>query len=203
MIKRWFYLIAILSATWCIGFVIFLYTVSSLPKQNELSEADVIIVLTGDEGRIQAATELFDKGYSRKMLVTGCGKGVSKTALKSLTNSKEYPQRANDITLGYIATNTVSNALEANIFMTLHNFNSMILVTSDYHMPRSYYLMKNKMPALTIIPYSVPSNKVLSLDYITLSVLEYSKYLVVLGWELMGTLAEGVFYLLDQISAAI
>ncbi|MCC7260454.1 MAG: YdcF family protein, partial [Alphaproteobacteria bacterium] len=68
-----------------------------------------------------------------------------------------FGERGNDprIQLGYGADDTVGNAVEAVTMMTFHDYKSLRLVTSQYHMPRSLVEFRERMPGITIIPHPV------------------------------------------------
>jgi len=97
------------------------------------------------------------------MLVSGVGKHVSVGALLvPYTNKTMFKKR---ITPGYLARNTYENAEETAIWMELHDFKNLILVTSNFHIPRSIAAFEQKMPHIRITPYPV-----------------FSKYLTVSDW---------------------
>jgi uncharacterized SAM-binding protein YcdF (DUF218 family) len=59
------------------------------------------------------------------------------------------------INLGYTATSTAGNALESAVWIKKNNFKSIILVTANYHMPRSLMLFKKIMPTIKLIAHPV------------------------------------------------
>ena len=55
----------------------------------------------------------------------------------------------------YAATSTMGNAIETADWIKKSGFNSIILVTANYHMPRSLMLFRHIMPEIRIIPHPV------------------------------------------------
>src|SRR6185312_8378896 len=62
--------------------------------------------------------------------------------------------------LGYAAEDTRRNADEAAEWTREHNFNSLIVVTARYHMPRALREFADAMPDITLIPYPVETGSV-------------------------------------------
>ncbi|MBY0447997.1 MAG: YdcF family protein, partial [Hyphomonadaceae bacterium] len=61
------------------------------------------------------------------------------------------------VDLGREASDTIGNASETAAWATAHGYNTILLVTEDYHMPRSLLELQLAMPAVRIIPYPVAS----------------------------------------------
>ena len=59
------------------------------------------------------------------------------------------------VDLGYQATDTIGNARETAHWAKTYGYHSLILVTSDFHMPRALLELKAAMPDAWIIPYPV------------------------------------------------
>jgi uncharacterized SAM-binding protein YcdF (DUF218 family) len=57
------------------------------------------------------------------------------------------------------AVNTRSNAAETRRWAQERGFRSLIVVTSNYHMPRAIVEMSHAMPDITLIPFAVVSEK--------------------------------------------
>ena len=52
---------------------------------------------------------------------------------------------------------TRSNAAETRRWARERGFKSLIVVTSNYHMPRAIAEMSHAMPDVTLIPFAVPN----------------------------------------------
>jgi uncharacterized SAM-binding protein YcdF (DUF218 family) len=86
--------------------------------------------------------------------------------------------------MGYEAEDTQGNADEAANWTRAHGYRSLVVVTTNYHMPRSLAEFSAEMPGVTLEPYPVEPGEI---DYAhwwenprALRVLntEYAKYLV-------------------------
>ena len=58
------------------------------------------------------------------------------------------------------ARNTIDNATETSQWVARNHYTSVIVVTSNYHMPRALAELGRVMPGVTLIPYSVVDNNV-------------------------------------------
>jgi uncharacterized SAM-binding protein YcdF (DUF218 family) len=58
--------------------------------------------------------------------------------------------------LGFAATDTRGNAEEAAHWAREHNYRSLIVVTTSYHMPRSLAEFGAQMPGVKLLPFPVP-----------------------------------------------
>ena len=104
-----------------------LLVVDEKPKK-----ADVIIVLSGDSGRLEKAAALYKEGYaSYVMLSRANGKGVNiqKAVELGIPEDRIIPEDK--------ATSTYTNALYSKSLMEKYDFSSAIVVSSDYHMKRT------------------------------------------------------------------
>ena len=57
------------------------------------------------------------------------------------------------------AVNTRSNAAETRRWVRERGFKSLIVVTSNYHMPRAIVELSHAMPDITLIPFAVVGDK--------------------------------------------
>lgn len=144
---------------WAGGLLLF-YT--SIPEHRPaaIPTADAIVVLTGGRDRINAGVKLLSEGYATKLLVSGVGYGVHKKELIALQrmaapSQQSAVENSAKISLGYEAYSTATNARETRRWMRRHHLKSLILVTANYHMPRSRMEFAALMPDLTIYPVPV------------------------------------------------
>ena len=163
-------LLYILLTTLLIALIGFWYFQSIIVKNINKSgcvldhdHANAIVVITGGHGRINKGLELLSDGKANKMLISGVSEGFSKKNLDS---------NSDNIILGYMATNTEENAKEVQLFMTLHQYISLILVTNSIHMPRASFLFSTIMPNIKISVCPVFYN-----DSLFSAMIEYSKYI--------------------------
>jgi len=164
------------------GFVAFLsqLRVAELkPDRN----ADGIVVLTGGSSRVSDAIELLAGGYGRRLLISGVHRanGISDIS-RSLPDSQGWLTCCVD--LDRSAINTRSNAAETRRWARDRNFKSLIVVTSNYHMPRAIVEMSHAMPDIELIPFAVVGDKWREDPWWTsggtfrLLLSEYAKYIV-------------------------
>jgi len=112
--------------------------ISKIPDVNPDNSpaAGGIIVLTGGSGRIDAGLDALRKGMGRRLLISGINQNLSEETI--LSANRIEAQLVNCcVDLGRAATNTRTNAQEAAAWIREHGFTSVLLVTEDYHMPRS------------------------------------------------------------------
>jgi uncharacterized SAM-binding protein YcdF (DUF218 family) len=171
-----------------LGFIGFIVFVTGLERnQHEpIYAADGITVLTGGRARIDEAMRLLAAGKAKRMLITGVNRTTTKEELKDLASqSDQLFDRAVDIDRD--ARNTIDNATETSEWVAQHRYGSVIVVTSNYHMPRALAELGRAMPGVTLIPYAVVDNNVHLDRWWTypgttrLLLSEYLKYLPALG----------------------
>ena len=147
--------------------------------------ADGIVALTGAASRIPDAIELLAADRGKRLLITGVHRAISAKEIARLTPlySKFFTCC---IDLDRSALNTFGNALETKRWAHEHNFNSLIVVTSNWHMPRAMVELMHQLPETTLIPYPVMSEKVKTepwwqnIDTARFLFAEYLKYLFAL-----------------------
>lgn len=120
--------------------------------------ADGIVVLTGAAARIPDAIELLAAERGKRLLITGVHRDTRAREIARLTPlySKFFTCC---IDLDRSAINTFGNAIETKRWAVEHNFNSLIIVTSNWHMPRAMAEMRHQLPQASLIAYPVISEK--------------------------------------------
>jgi uncharacterized SAM-binding protein YcdF (DUF218 family) len=141
-----------------IGFIVFANGIDrdqSEPQQT----ADGIAVLTGGVSRIDRAMALLAAGKAKRVLITGVNRTTTVDELKQLASrGDQYFTCCVDIDKE--ARNTIDNATETSEWVALQRYRSIIVVTSNYHMPRALAELARVMPGVRLIPYSVVDNNV-------------------------------------------
>ena len=148
-------------------------------------KADGIVVLTGAATRIPDAIELLAVERGKRLLISGVHRDTRAREIARLTPlySKYF---SCCIDLDRSALNTFGNALETKRWAREHNFNSLIVVTSNWHMQRSIAELKHQLPDVTLIAFPVISPRVKdepwwsNIDTARLLFAEYLKYLLAL-----------------------
>jgi uncharacterized SAM-binding protein YcdF (DUF218 family) len=140
-----------------LGFFGFIWLLPSQEVALDQS-ADGIVVLTGGTSRVADALELLASGRGKRLLITGVNSGTTTTDIARQT--VDYNKwLACCVDLDYAAINTLGNAVQARRWALEHNFTSLIVVTSAYHMPRALAELAHQLPDATLIPYPVVSDR--------------------------------------------
>jgi uncharacterized SAM-binding protein YcdF (DUF218 family) len=136
-----------------VGFVGFLTQLRGV-EVAPASRADGIVVLTGGSSRVSDAMELLAGGYGKRLLISGVHptSGASEIS-RSLPDNQQLLSCCVD--LDYSALNTRSNAAETRRWAHERGFRSLIVVTSNYHMPRAIVELSHAMPDIRLIPFAV------------------------------------------------
>lgn len=163
----------------------FFWFVMGIPTEEVQLDrkADGIVVLTGAAARIPDAIGLLADERGRRLLITGVYRATSSREISRIT-PLYAKYLACCIDLDRTALNTYGNALQAKRWAHEHNFNSLIVVTSNWHMPRAMAELKHQLPEVKLIAYPVISTRLRedpwwsNLATARLLLSEYLKYLV-------------------------
>ncbi len=164
------------------GFLVFADHVASA-HAPERPRADGIVAVTGGAQRIEDAAALLGRGVAARLLISGVHEATTAGAL-----ALRSPQLARllrcCVDIGRQAQDTRGNAREAREWVRRRGYDSLIVVTSAYHMPRTLTEIRRVMPEVRLVPYPVnPDGR----DYarwlrdpevFRLLGLEYGKYVV-------------------------
>ena len=146
-------MLLILGFGWGVGLFIYADTIPSHVEDVEPS-ADAIVVLTGGSGRLSAGLKLLAEKRAKKLFVSGVYKGVDVKRLLTLYQNAPA-ELACCVEIGEDAANTEGNAIETAAWIKKQNYKSLIIVTSNYHMPRSLLEFRYAMPTAEFSPHSV------------------------------------------------
>lgn len=124
----------------------------------ENQKVDALVVITGDKRRIPMALELLRNQPDSWLLISGVSKKTNLSEMMSLykDNLSEGTGFWNRVILDSNATSTVQNAEETEKFIQTRKLNTIILITSDYHMLRALSIFKKRVSA-RVIPFVVGS----------------------------------------------
>jgi uncharacterized SAM-binding protein YcdF (DUF218 family) len=182
----------VVALIWAAGIFAFAARVQQSTPQAEPAAADGIVALTGANSneRIAAAVGLLAEHKGRRVLVSGVNRDVSREQLRAASNTV---RRLYDccVDLGFTAADTVGNARETAEWARAMRFKSLIIVTTDYHMPRAMLELRAvlRSTGVTLQTYAVPTPALKARHWwrspgaMRLMVVEYSKYLAILGRE--------------------
>ena len=164
------------------GFFVFADQVATANPPSS-PQADGIVALTGDTGRIAVAIDLLSDDSATRLLISGVDRAIS---VETLRNA--FPASASlfgcCIDIGRAARDTRGNAREARDWVRARGYRSLIVVTSAYHMPRSLTEMSRALPEVELVPVPVqPAHRDLKAwmrdgSTFRLLVVEYVKYVL-------------------------
>ena len=145
--------LAIVLAAAGIGFLAFLSQLREAEARPD-RKADGIVVLTGGSSRVSDAMELLAAGYGKRLLISGVHPASAVSDIsRSLSENQSFLNCCVD--LDHFAQNTQGNAEQARLWAHERGFRSVIVVTSNYHMPRAIVEFSHAMPDVVLIPYAV------------------------------------------------
>lgn len=164
------------------GFFKYSTLVTSAEMPTDVATSDAIVVLTGGSSRISKGLMLMAEQKAKRVLISGVNPATKMHDILKL--NQPYKSLFNCcVDLERVALDTVGNAVESQKWMKAHGFNSLILVTSSYHMPRSLVEFRRAMPDISIVPFVVPNEDLKKEKWWTKSaslrlvLSEYIKYL--------------------------
>ncbi|WP_420480247.1 YdcF family protein [Brevundimonas sp. FT23028] len=186
--------IAILVLIWLIGLFVFAERVRGYTPAPEPERADAIVALTGPSAeRVNAAIRLLEQDKGERVLISGVNREVRRKELRALTPGSTRLFNC-CVDLGFEAEDTIGNAQEIAAWADSKGYDSLIVVTSDYHMPRALTEIRAAAPGVTLTPYAVETPSLDNSRWWRAAVtarrmtLEYLKYLAALGRFAVGKL---------------
>ena len=179
----------ILVMVWFVGLLAFAGRVDQSTPAREPPVSDGVVVLTGASNiRLEAATKLLEAGKGKRLLISGVNREASREDVLGVTKAVR-PIYECCVDLGYAAADTIGNASETAEWAKAKDYRSLIVVTADYHMPRSMLELRASMPGVTLHPYPVVTESLNAHRWwkggtssLRMTV-EYCKYLAILGRE--------------------
>ena len=135
------------------GFLYFAETVAALEAPSD-PKADAIVVLTGGYQRIDNAIGLLKKGAGNRLLISGVNPTTSGNQIRKLTQSSSALFEC-CVDMGYEAVDTIGNANETARWISDHRFRRVLVVTNNYHMPRSLLELRVSDRRTEFIAYPV------------------------------------------------
>ncbi|MCF3641012.1 YdcF family protein [Rhizobium sp. TRM95111] len=173
------------------GFLYFAETVASMQPPDD-PKADAIVVLTGGFQRIDQAIELLDKGVGQRLLISGVHPTTSSTQIRKFTQSSSSLFEC-CIDIGYDALDTIGNANETAKWISDHGYRHVLVVTNNYHMPRSLLELRRSDRKTDFISYPVVNSDLKSRNWLSEPMVmktmlsEYMKYSLATLRDLTGT----------------
>ncbi len=118
-----------------------------LVVSDDLEKSDAIVVFSGDNGvRTEVGVELLKEGYGEYLILSG-GKVYDDVTMAELMKNHAIKLGVdeNKILIDDKSLTTYENAEFTKEIMEENNFNSLIVVTSDYHTRRSKLTMEKSL----------------------------------------------------------
>ena len=187
----------VLVLIWTCGLLAFADRVERSTPAAAPQPADGVVVLTGVSARerIGAGIDLLAANNGRRLLVSGVNRDLTREDVRNVSNAVK---RLYDccVDLGFSALDTVGNARETADWAKAMRFSRLIVVTADYHMPRAMLELSAATRAqgvqLQAFPVATSAFNAhrwwRSPGATRLLVVEYCKYLAILGRELILSL---------------
>lgn len=167
------------------GFALFSTHVSRLSTPADPSRADAIIVLTGGQARLDAAIDLLKSGKGKRLLISGVHPDANRDDLSAVTGGDKNLFSC-CIDIDHAALDTIGNAEESAKWVRTHDYSKVILVTNNYHMPRSLLEMGRLIGTAELEPYPVVNTRLdegrwLQPQALRVLFTEYNKFLFALA----------------------
>lgn len=185
-------LVGIVAMIWLVGLFAFADRVRGFTPAPEPERAEGIVALTGPSAeRVNVAIRLLEQDKGERLLISGVNREVRRQELRELTPGSSRLFNC-CVDLGFEAETTNGNAQEIAAWARARGYDSLIVVTSDYHMPRSLMEIRSAAPDLKLTPYAVSTPSLDNSGWWRAAVtarrmtLEYVKYLAVLGREILN-----------------
>ncbi|SIQ35206.1 Uncharacterized SAM-binding protein YcdF, DUF218 family [Rhizobium sp. RU20A] len=148
-----FYALLITAAIFLAGFLYFADVVASLQPPDR-PKADAIVVLTGGFQRIDQAVELLKAGAGERLLISGVNPSTSGSQIRRNTQTpRDLFECCVDI--GRQAIDTIGNANETAQWARGKGYLRVLVVTNNYHMPRSLLELRRAAPDIEFIAFPV------------------------------------------------
>lgn len=136
------------------GFFVFVSSLREYGDDVAPGQAQGIVAMTGGSQRISDAIDLLARGYGERLLISGVNETTTRAEIARLNPGQ---RRLLDccVDLDRRARNTIGNAIETRRWVSERDFSSIIVVTSNYHMPRTMLELDNAMPGVRKIAHAV------------------------------------------------
>src|SRR6476659_2901807 len=175
-----FFVCAALALVLGAGFLWFIWRVP-VEEAPISRNADGIVALTGGASRITDAIELLASGRGKRLLISGANRATNSNEISRL--NPEFERWVRCCVDFDRSLNTLGNAIETRRWAESRGFHSLIVVTSDYHMPRAMAEIAHQLPDAILVPYPVVSDRLRTEPWWSSSAIarlllsEYMKYI--------------------------
>jgi uncharacterized SAM-binding protein YcdF (DUF218 family) len=139
-----------------LGFVWFVRHVPA-EEVSLTRNADGIVALTGGASRIADAIELLASGRGKRLLISGAYRATNSNEISRL--NPEFERWVRCCVDFDRSLNTLGNAIETKRWAQSRGFRSLIVVTSNYHMPRALAEIAHQLPDVALVPFPVVTDR--------------------------------------------
>ncbi len=179
-------------AIWAaIGFVAFTRSIATAEPQKP-ARTDGIVVLTGGAQRLSDGMALLAGGHGQRLLISGVNARAGRDEIMR-NSGLRHEKLECCVDLGKGARNTIGNAIETRRWARSNGFRSLLVVTSNYHMPRTLAEFQHVMGDIELVGYPVVSEPQeharapTMLSGLKLLASEYAKYQITRLRQLLET----------------
>lgn len=205
-VRAIFYLLLFMAGLTLIAFLYFADQVASLqPPQDP--KADAIVVLTGGFQRIDQAVDLLKSGAGGRLLISGVHPSTTSTQIRRNTQSPPDLFQC-CVDLGRDAIDTIGNANETAGWIRSNGYQTILVVTNNYHMPRSLLELRRANPGISFIAYPVVNSDLKSTNWLRnpmvlkAILLEFAKFSVATARDALGAHSASGLRTVDGPAAA-
>jgi uncharacterized SAM-binding protein YcdF (DUF218 family) len=137
----------------------FLWFVRQVPAEEVTlnRDADGIVALTGGASRIADAIELLASGRGKRLLISGAYRATNSKEISRL--NPEFERWVRCCVDFDRSLNTLGNAIETKRWAERRGLRSLIVVTSNYHMPRALAEIAHQLPDVALVPFPVVTDR--------------------------------------------
>ncbi len=190
ILRRTFFVLLLPLALLIGAFLNFADTVASLQPPVH-PKADAIVVLTGGFQRIDQAVDLLKGGAGKRLLISGVHPTTTGSQIRRNTQSSADLFKC-CVDIGHEAIDTIGNATETAQWIHDRGYTSVLVVTNNYHMPRSLLELRRTRPETEFIPYPVVNSDLKTTNWLRNPMvlksilLEFGKYTIASVRDLAG-----------------
>ncbi|MQW05420.1 YdcF family protein [Sinorhizobium meliloti] len=190
VLRRGFFVLLAFLTVFIGGFLQFADTVASL-QPPATPKADAIVVLTGGFQRIDQAVDLLKLGAGKRLLISGVHPSTTRSQIRRNTQSSADLFKC-CVDIGHAAIDTIGNATETSLWIRNRGYRTILVVTNNYHMPRSLLELRRARPETEFIAYPVVNSDLKTTNWLRnplvlkAILLEYGKYSVATLRDVMG-----------------
>lgn len=152
-VRRFLFLFLVVCGLLSGGFLYFAETIASMETPKN-PRADAIVVLTGGFQRIDQALQLLEQGAGKRLLISGANPTTSGNSIRRFTQSSSTLFEC-CVDIGYDAIDTIGNANETAQWISDHGYRTVLVVTNNYHMPRSLLELRRSDKQTEFVSYPV------------------------------------------------